>query len=62
MLLPSKDELAASKKPSDMATLAVLAVADPALMGELGQIVRERMPSAQRKELAAQLPLLARVL
>ncbi len=62
MLLPSKDELVASKKPSDMATLAVLAVADPALMGELGQVVRERMPSAQRKELAAQLPLLARVL
>jgi len=62
LLLPLKASLLESRKPSDMATLAVLAVADPPLMGELGQVVRERMPVAQRKELAAQLPLLARVL
>jgi hypothetical protein len=62
LLEPSRADLVASKKPSDMATLAVLALADPASSEELGKIVRERMPLAQRKELAGQLPPLAKFL
>ncbi len=62
LLASSREELARSKKPSDMATLAVLAAADRSSGAELGAIVRERMPVAQRRELAAQLPVLARVL
>ena len=60
LLGPSRPELVASKKPSDMALLAVLAAAAPD--PEVEAIVKERMPLAQRKELGGQLPLLARVL
>jgi hypothetical protein len=62
LLEPLEAELVLSRKPSDMATLAVLAVADPAQTAALQALVRERMPLAQRKELGAQAPLLARVL
>ncbi|HZV00592.1 MAG TPA: tetratricopeptide repeat protein [Planctomycetota bacterium] len=60
LLGPSRPELVSSKRPSDMALLAVLAAAAPD--PELEAIVKERMPLAQRKELGGQLPLLARVL
>jgi hypothetical protein len=60
LLGPARGDLVASKKPSDMALLAVLVAASPD--PELEAIVRERMPLAQRKELGGQLPLLARVL
>lgn len=62
LLAASRAELMASRKPSDMMLLAVLAAADPEKGAELSAIVRERMALAQRNELAAQLPLLARAL
>lgn len=62
LLASSRAELLASKKPSDMSLLAVLAAADEESAAELGAIVRQRMALAQRRELAAQLPELAKIL
>src|SRR5581483_7656009 len=60
LLDASRAELMASKKPSDMMLLSVLGAADPEKFAAIAAVVRERMALAQRKELAAQLPALAR--
>jgi hypothetical protein len=62
LIEPQRAELVGSKKPSDMMLLAVLAAADETTRAELAAVIKERMALAQRKELAAQAPLLARVL